>query len=157
MTNHEHRTDSAAGQTSALPERDERPFTGVAYARTARDDGQLSRDKVERQQQTNAAAATRLGIQVVAGFVDIGQPGTRTSRPGLNHLLAHVEDTPVDYIAVSSIDRLARGSEELTYLLMRLHALGVNVLMSDTDTVIELVLPSDMEVLRGDTSRGSHG
>lgn len=135
----------------------ERPFTGVAYARTARDDGTRSWANIERQQQCNAAAAHRLGIQVVAGFVDVGQPGTRTNRPGLNHLLAHVEESPVDYVAVSSIDRLSRNSEQLTYLLQRLHELGVSVLMSDSDTAIELVLPSDLEVLASERLRGHRG
>ena len=60
-------------------------------------------------------------------------------------------------MAVSSIDRLARGSEQLAYLLQRLHKLGVNVLMSDSDTVIELVLPSDLEVLQAGRVRGHHG
>lgn len=127
--------------------------TAAAYARTTHNDGTRSWDQIERQQQANAAAASRLGASVVAGFVDVGHPGDKTNRPGLNHLLAYAAEERLDYVAVSSIDRLATKSEELTYLLLRLKSLGVNVLMADHDTVIELVLPSDLEVLHG----GRHG
>lgn len=123
--------------------------TAAAYARTDHDDGTRTWDSIDRQQQNNSAAATRLGIQIVAGFVDIGQRGNKTNRPGLNHLLAHAEERPFDYVAVNSIDRLATKSDELTNLLLRLKTLGVNVLMADHDTVIELVLPSNLEVLHG--------
>lgn len=127
----------------------DRPSVAV-YARTARDDGHRSREQIGRQQQECAAAATRLGAHVVGGFVDVGHPGTQTNRPGLNHLLAYAEENPIDYVAVSSIDRLTRNTGHAAFLLLRLKALGANVLLADSDTVIELVLPSGIEALRGD-------
>lgn len=124
-----------------------RRFDGVAYARVARDDGTRSWDAIESQQQANAAAATRLGIQVVAGFVDVGQSGTRTNRPGLNHLMAHIEDSPVDFVIVNSIDRLARTTKQLDYILQRIKKVGTTALLADSDTAIELLWTSDLEVL----------
>jgi len=124
----------------------ERPAVAV-YARVARDDGTRSFDAIERQQQRCAASATRIGAHVVASFVDIGQSGNATNRPGLNHLFAYANEQPLDYVAVSSIDRLSRRPEQLMYLLTRLNALGINVHMANSDSAIELVLPSDLEVL----------
>ena len=131
----------------------ERPSVAV-YSRLARDDGQRSWDAMERQQQACAASATRIGAHVVASFVDLGQSGTSTDRPGLNYLFAYAEEQPIDYLAVSSIDRLARKPKHLDYLLMRLHKLGTRVLTADSDTAIELVLPPDLEVLNGDPILG---
>lgn len=134
----------------------ERRFTAAAYARVAKDDGTRSWEAVERQQQANAAAASRLGIQIVAGFVDVGSPGNRTNRPGLNHLFAQIEETPVDYVIANSIDRLSRDSRQLEYLLHRLKGLGATAIFARHDTAYELVLPSDLEVLHGLPITGSH-
>lgn len=126
-----------------------REYIATTYARTDHDDGDRSWDEITRQQHSCSASAGRLAIRVVANFYDIGEPGTKTHRPGLRDLLARAERQPLDYAVVSSIDRLADRAEQLQYLLMRLRNLGVNVLMADHDTVIELVLPSDLEVLHG--------
>lgn len=127
--------------------------TAVSYARTDQDDGQRSWERIARQHQVNSESARRLGIHVVASFFDLGQPGDTTNRLGVNDLLRHVEDRPVDYAVVSSIDRLADKAEQLNYLLLRLKRLGVNVLMADQDTVIELVLPSDLEAIHSSEPR----
>lgn len=127
---------------------EERKFTAAAYARTDHDHGKQSWDDINRQQSTNSAAATRMGIQVVAGFVDIGQPSDQIDRPGIRHLLAYAEQHPFDYAIVASIDRLAENAEHLNPLLLRLAELGIKVLMADHDTEIELVLPSNTDVAR---------
>jgi len=128
---------------------EKRKFTAAIYARTDEADGQRSWDEIDRQHNACHASAARLGIDVVANVDDLGQPGDKTNRPGIAQLLAHAAHRPFDYAMVSSIDRLADRAEQLNYLLLRLKNLGATVLMADHDTAIELVLPSDMEVLHG--------
>lgn len=119
----------------------------VTYARLARDDGSRVWESIERQQASCRAAAARLGARVVAEFVDLGEPGTSTNRPGLNRLLAQADE--VDYLAVSSMDRLARRAEVISDLLLRLREHGVKVLLADSDSVIDVQLPTDLRAPDG--------
>ncbi|SKT87423.1 recombinase family protein [Mycobacteroides abscessus] len=124
-------------------------YTAVTYARTDHGDDPRCWQEVEDQQRDCRAAAKYLGIHVVAEFVDIGQRGGTAERPGLGELVTYAAQHHVDYAVVSSIDRLADKSAVMNELLFRLRQLGINVLMADYRTVIELVLPSDLEVLHG--------
>ncbi|SIM79024.1 recombinase family protein [Mycobacteroides abscessus] len=124
-------------------------YTAVTYARTDHDDDPCCWQEIKNQQHDCRAAAKYLGIRVVADFVDVGRPGDGTDRPGLGELLTYSGQHQLDYAVVSSIDRLADKSSVMNELLFRLRQLGINVLMADYGTVIELVLPSDLEVLHG--------
>ncbi|WP_255784538.1 recombinase family protein [Mycobacteroides abscessus] len=134
---------------------EERKFTAASYARTDEADGQRSWDDIDRQRGICKSSAARLGIHLVASFFDIGERGDRTNRPGVVQLMAHAATRPMDFVVISSIDRLADRSEQLAYLLHRLRCLGVKALIADHDAVIELVLPSDLEVRRGDDDEQS--
>lgn len=126
-----------------------REYTAASYARTDHDDDPRCWHEIEDQQRDCRAAAKYLGIRVVADFVDIGQHGDTVERPGVGELMTYAAEHQLDYVVVSSIDRLADKTVAVNTLLLQLRQLGVNVLMADCDTAIELVLPSDLEVLHG--------
>ncbi|MBE5471718.1 recombinase family protein [Mycobacteroides abscessus] len=126
-----------------------REYTAASYARTDHDDDPRCWQEIEDQQRDCRATAQYLGIRVVAEFVDIGQRGDTAERPGLSELVTYAAQHEVDYAVVSSIDRLGDKAVTVNTLLFQLRQLGVNVLMADYDTVIELVLPSDLEALHG--------
>ena len=118
-----------------------KPVAAV-YARVARnesDDEQLS---INRQQQECAAAATRLGIDVVAGFVDTDDSGTSLLRPGLGKLFGWLdweanEGRFTDYVAVASTERLAQRSEDLTEVLRQLGMRGIRLLIAENGSTVE--------------------
>lgn len=117
----------------------------LVYARTDTDDGQMSWEAIEKQKHRCRSAIAQLGARVVGEFVDVGELGHRINRGGLNQLLAYVEEREVDLVAVSSMDRLARRTEAISDLLLRLNEHGTRVLIAEDDAVIDVLLPTDAE------------
>lgn len=127
------------------------PVTAV-YARVARHEAHSVELSIDRQQQDCAAAATRLGIDVVAGFVDTENSGTSLLRPGLGKLFGWLDSEMdsgqvTDYVAVATAERLAHRSEGLTEILRQLGLRGIRLLIAENDTTVSVVIPE----------RGLHG
>ena len=119
----------------------ERPSSVVVYARTELPDALGGREDIDGQQQACSGAATRLGAEVVAAFVDVGFGGRTLDRPGLTHLLGWLDypgQEPVDYVAVASPDRLAEGDSHLGRIYFELGRRGVRLLLAETDTVVDI-------------------
>ncbi|MTD46709.1 hypothetical protein GKE82_21050 [Conexibacter sp. W3-3-2] len=118
-----------------------KPVAAV-YARVARNESDDEQVSINRQQQECAAAATRLGIDVVAGFVDTDDSGTSLLRPGLGKLFGWLdweanEGRVTDYVAVASTERLAQRSEDLTEVLRQLGKRGIRLLIAENDSTVE--------------------
>lgn len=118
----------------------------AVYARVARDEADDSDLTINRQQQDCAAAATRLGIEVVAGFVDTDNSGTSLLRPGLGKLFGWLDweadsGRVTDYVAVASAERLAHRSEDLTEILRQLGLRGIRLLLAESDTTVSVAIP----------------
>lgn len=117
----------------------------VAYARTDHGELQSSWQEVARQHEVNQESTKRLGVKVVALFFDQGTSSDTADRPGLSDLLDYVAANPVDLTIVSKIDRPDDVDEQRIRLLARLKLLGVDVLMADSDAVVELIMPADFD------------
>ncbi len=72
------------------------------------------------------AVAAQRGWQVVGEYVDEGVSGTKTSRPGLDRMLADAQAGKVDVVAVWKLDRLGRSLQHVLATLDQLAQQGVS-------------------------------
>lgn len=119
----------------------------VVYARSNPEDGSDGPARIHEQQAACSAAATRLGAEVVASFVDVGFDGHTLDRPGLKHLMGWLDfpgQAQPDFVAVSRPDRLSEREPQLMRIYAELGRRGIRLLIAETDAVIEVVLPKGM-------------
>jgi DNA invertase Pin-like site-specific DNA recombinase len=64
-------------------------------------------------------------LQLVGEFVDVGQSGTKDSRPQLNELMAEARKRKLDAIVVWRFDRFARSTKHLLLALEEFRSIGV--------------------------------
>ncbi len=90
------------------------PLTAVSYirvstARQADRGGVRDGFSIPAQREANRRQAHGLGALIAAEFVDRGQSGRNTNRPGLQQMLAYLREHQIDYVIVHKLDRLARS------------------------------------------------
>lgn len=123
----------------------------AVYLRSAQKDS----DSIGIQRTQLREFAARNGMKVTAEFVDAGISGTTMKRPGLQALLKVAEKHKFDALLVYDLPRLSRSIHGFCSLLIKLHRLGVKVILLEgpelTDDLIELLssLPSHPDVLMG--------
>lgn len=89
---------------------------------------------IPAQREANRRRAYELGALVVAEFIDRGRSGRSTDRPELRRMLDYVTATPVDYVIVHKIDRLARNRGDDAALTDAILATGAR-LISSTEAI----------------------
>lgn len=101
-----------------------KPLKAALYARVSTD-----AQSTENQLRELRDAASRLGWDVVAEFVDHGISGAkgRADRPQLDAMLKGVSRKEFDVVAVWSVDRLGRSLIDLVVLLKELHSTGIDL------------------------------
>ena len=67
-------------------------------------------------------------LVVVREYVDVGQSGTKDSRPERNVLMGDVRKRKVDAVICWAFDRVARNTRHLLAALEELRALGIQFL-----------------------------
>jgi hypothetical protein len=80
----------------------------VIYARVSTDD-QIKGTSLHGQVVRCRTAAATGGWNVVGEFVDEGVSGALSRRPQLDAIVRLVEDQPVDVVAITKLDRIARA------------------------------------------------
>ena len=80
--------------------------------------------------------AASLGLQVVDEFVDRGESGKTANRPGLQAMLARLEQGDVKAAVVHKIDRLSRSRADDVAIVMKIRAAGAQ-LVSATENIDE--------------------
>ncbi len=71
-----------------------------------------------------------MGALVAAEFVDRGQSGRNTNRPGLQRMLTYLKEHQVDYVIVHKLDRLARSRADDVAITEAIHASGARLISS---------------------------
>lgn len=101
-----------------------KPLKAALYARVSTD-----AQSTENQLRELRDAASRLGWDVVAEFVDHGISGAkgRADRPQLDAMLKGVSRKEFDVVAAWSVDRLGRSLIDLVGLLKELHSTGIDL------------------------------
>lgn len=101
-----------------------KPLKAALYARVS-----TGSQSTESQLKELREAATRLGWDVVAEFVDHGISGAkgRADRPQLDAMLKGVSRKEFDVVASWSVDRLGRSLVDLITMLQELHSTKVDL------------------------------
>ncbi|MFC4223014.1 recombinase family protein [Lysinibacter cavernae] len=89
---------------------------------------------IPAQREAIRRKATELGALVAAEFVDRGRTGRTLNRPGLQRLLEHIKTTPLDFVIVHKIDRLARNRSDDAILTAKITTAGAR-LVSTTEVI----------------------
>lgn len=82
---------------------------------------------IPAQRDATTKTAHRVGAFVVKEFVDSGRSGTSMHRPGLQRMLEHIEEKPVDYVIVHKLDRLARNRVDDSDINTRIRQSGATL------------------------------
>lgn len=104
------------------------------YARYSSD--KQSDRSVEDQVRLCQQRAEREGWQVTQVYPDFALSGATRDRPGLNALLASIDD--IDVVLAESIDRLSRDQEDIAGIYKRLTYAGVRIVTLSEGEVGEL-------------------
>jgi DNA invertase Pin-like site-specific DNA recombinase len=97
------------------------------YARCSTSD-----QTVEAQILALRAYAQARGLEVVREYLDEGESGAKTRRPGLDNRLMHdAHSRAFDVVVVVKLDRLGRSLHHLLTVLGELEALGVDLVSLD--------------------------
>lgn len=101
-----------------------KPLKAALYARVS-----TGSQSTESQLKELREAATRLGWDVVAEFVDHGISGAkgRADRPQLDAMLKGVSRKEFEVVASWSVDRLGRSLVDLITMLQELHSTKVDL------------------------------
>jgi site-specific DNA recombinase len=115
--------------------------TAVLYLRVSTKD-QASRGNdlegfsIPAQRDAVTRKAQALGAQVIAEFVDAGESARSADRPELQRMLEFLESTPVTFVIVHKIDRLARNRLDDVMINLALKKAGAR-LVSVSENVDE--------------------
>ena len=95
----------------------------IGYIRVA-SSGKCPDQKVQAQAQAirDRAAGERADLELIT---DTGESGRNMNRPGLQRMLSLIAGGNVQYVLVTSFDRLTRSHEDFARLLERLDLHGV--------------------------------
>ena len=108
------------------------PLRAVSYVRvstTRQASGGATEEgfSIPAQREANRRRAYELGALVVAEFIDRGKSGRSLERPELSRMLDYVTTTPVDFVIVHKIDRLARNRGDDATITDRIHNTGARL------------------------------
>ena len=98
-----------------------RPLRAALYARVSTLNGQDVGLQLDELRQV----AAQRGWEIAGIYEDAGVSGTKTSRPGLDRMLADAQAGKVDVVAVWKLDRLGRSLQHVLATLDQLNAQGV--------------------------------
>ena len=111
--------------------------TAVIYVRVstkeqAERDGDPEGYSIPAQREACKRKAAALGAVVLDEFVDRGESARTADRPELQRLLEFVHTTPVTYVIVHKIDRLARNRADDVAINLSLQQAGVQLVSVST-------------------------
>ncbi|WP_425497035.1 recombinase family protein [Novosphingobium sediminicola] len=94
-----------------------------------------ARFSTDRQSETSAEDQIRectrfaesKGWQVVETYHDLAMSGANNRRPGLNQLLAHIQERRFDTLLVEDLDRIARDLEDVAGIFKRVRFAGARI------------------------------
>ena len=109
-----------------------KPKTFAIYVRSAT----VSPEAIKRQAEACRDFGLSEEMEEAVVYVDDGQSGASTSRPGLSELLERAAEGEFDMVIVERTDRLSRDAVALDGLIETLAACGVTV-VSVTDGVVK--------------------
>ncbi len=114
----------------------------VLYLRVSSDDRQNPENSFDYQRQRIHDVIERgeSGLPILGEYQDI-LSGTNNKRPGYQQMLRDARSGMFSHIAVYSIDRLGRSSDETLGTVREMMKLGVDIVVSDTPNM-ELATPS---------------
>jgi site-specific DNA recombinase len=99
----------------------------IGYARVSTDKQADHGVSLEAQQAKICAMATVQGAEIIELIVDGGESAKDLKRPGMERLLALVDQRQVDTVIIAKLDRLTRSVKDLAELLERFQKRGVSL------------------------------
>ncbi len=117
------------------------PLTAVIYLRVSTKDqatrgGEAEGFSIPAQRDACRRKAAALGAVVVEEFADRGESARSSRRPGLQEMLAYVQEEQVKYVIVHKVDRLARNRVDDVEINVALTGAGAT-LVSCTENIDE--------------------
>lgn len=114
----------------------------VLYLRVSSDDRQNPENSFEYQRQRihGVIEQGESGLPILGEYQDI-LSGTNSRRPGYQQMLRDARSGMFSHIAVYSIDRLGRSSDETLTIVREMMNLGIEIIVSDAPNM-ELATPS---------------
>ncbi len=97
------------------------------YARVSTDKQADHGVSLEAQEAKIRAMATVQGAEIVELIVDGGESAKNLNRPGMERLLALVDQRQVQIVIIAKLDRLTRSVKDLAELLERFQKRGVSL------------------------------
>src|SRR5437764_3330668 len=91
----------------------------IGYVRVSTDKQADHGVSLEAQEAKIRAMATVQGAEIIDLIVDGGESGKNLNRPGMDRLLALVDERKVHTVIISKLDRLTRSVKDLAELLER--------------------------------------
>lgn len=99
----------------------------IGYVRVSTDKQADHGVSLEAQEAKVRAMAVVQGAEIVELIVDGGESAKNLNRPGMERLLALVDERTVDTIIIAKLDRLTRSVKDLAELLERFQRRGVSL------------------------------
>ena len=99
----------------------------IGYVRVSTDKQADHGVSLEAQEAKIRAMAVVQGADIVELIVDGGESAKNLDRPGMERLLALVEERKVDLVIIAKLDRLTRSVKDLAELLERFQKRGVSL------------------------------
>jgi site-specific DNA recombinase len=111
-------------------------YLRVSTKEQAQRDGDPEGYSIPAQREACKRKAASLGAAVVDEFADRGESARKADRPQLQALLAYIRETPIDYVIVHKIDRLARNRADDVEITLAIKAAGA-ALISCSENIDE--------------------
>ena len=99
----------------------------IGYGRVSTDKQADHGVSLEAQEAKIRAMAVVQGAEIIELIVDGGESAKNLDRPGMEKLLALVEERKVDTVIIAKLDRLTRSVKDLAELLERFQKRGVSL------------------------------
>jgi site-specific DNA recombinase len=99
----------------------------IGYARVSTDKQADYGVSLEAQEAKIRAMATVQGAEIVELIVDGGESAKDLKRPGMDRVLALVDERKVDTVIIAKLDRITRSVKDLAELLERFQRRGVSL------------------------------
>jgi site-specific DNA recombinase len=102
-------------------------YLRVSTKEQAEKNGEAEGFSIPAQREACKRKAASLGAVVAAEFVDRGESARSAKRPELQKMLAYVKESPVSYVIVHKVDRLARNRVDDVEITLALRAAGTTL------------------------------
>src|SRR3954469_10411986 len=99
----------------------------IGYVRVSTDKQADHGVSLEAQEAKIRAMATVQGAEIIELIVDGGESAKDLKRPGMERLLALVDEREVQTVIIAKLDRLTRSVKDLADLLERFQKRGVSL------------------------------